>query len=149
VAEWSMTWVGHPFIGPAISLHVASIKAFQILEDNNSIQVLIVKDHNGKTSLHVLFTVIEELQENDFKCQITNRTLRDNINLEKGGSVAFSPPKELMELLLKSPEADGQDQGGYDFDPGCDDKIESVAYIEDEAGFLPLELGQLQKSFNF
>ena len=110
-----------------------SIKAFQVLLDNN-IGGITIKDCRGQTPLHVLFDTIDDMQEQEYKRRLSNRTLGDNIDLEKGGPVAFNPPKELIDILLKPP---GAEQFG--FDPAKDDRT-SAAYTEDNSGYLPLHL---------
>lgn len=102
-----------------------SMRLFQILEDQN-IGAVTTKDAQGKTPLHVLFDVVRDLQEHDYKRQISSRSPRYNIDLRKGGPVAFSPPKELIEILLKAPDSIGRDAKT------------SASYVEDNSGFLPL-----------
>lgn len=128
-------WACHFYARSTHSLNSASIglKAFQLLEDQN-IQAVITRDYDGKTPLHVLFDVVATLQENDHKRQVSNRSLRDNVDLVHGGPVAFDPPKPLIDFLMKSPYSDGQDQA-FRYDP---DKPSSAAFVEDEDGYLPL-----------
>ena len=118
-----------------------NVKAIQILEDNH-IQALTSKDLNGKTPLQIFFDTVLELQDTDYKRHLANRTLRDNVDLINGGLTTgwptpFRPPKELVELLIKSPETDGQ-EALFRFDARSDDKTLSAAFVEDPAGGLPL-----------
>jgi serine/threonine protein kinase/ankyrin repeat protein len=118
-----------------------NVKAIQILEDNH-IQALISKDLNGKTPLQIFFDTVLELQDTDYKRHLANRTLRDNVDLINGGLTTgwptpFRPPKQLVELLIKSPETDGQ-EALFRFDARSDDKTLSAAFVEDPSGGLPL-----------
>jgi ankyrin repeat protein len=118
-----------------------NINAIQILEDNH-VQALTSKDLNGKTPLQIFFDTVIELQDMDYKRHLANRTLRDNVDLIDGGlttewSTPFRPPKQLVELLIKSPETDGQEPL-FRFDARSDDKALSAAFVEDPSGGLPL-----------
>jgi serine/threonine protein kinase/ankyrin repeat protein len=118
-----------------------NVKAIQILEDNH-VQALTSKDLNGKTPLQIFFDTVLELQELDYKRHLANRTLRDNVDLINGGLVTggptpFRPPKQLVQLLIKSPETDGQEPL-FRFDARSDDKTLSAAFVEDPSGGLPL-----------
>jgi ankyrin repeat protein len=112
-----------------------TIKMIQLLEDHY-IQALTVKDQDGKTPLHICFDVIAEQQDIELKRNLSNHASRDNLDLNKGGPVAFTPPLQLIELLVKSPEADGQDVGHFRGD--VSERAISAAFCEDPSGALPL-----------
>ena len=80
----------------------------QLLEDHY-IQALTVRDLKGMTPLHISFDLITEQQDLERKRSLSNHGLRDIVDLVWGGPVGFKPPLQLIELLVKSPEADGQD----------------------------------------
>ncbi|KAL3923260.1 MAG: hypothetical protein SGILL_001758 [Bacillariaceae sp.] len=113
--------------GPSISN-----KIFQMLLDNN-ISSVTHQDIEGQTPLHVMFSVVSDVQESEYQRLVANRSLRHEVDLTVGGPVAFSPPKPLVELLLKSPEVDGQDFFSEDGGHGT-----TAAHLEDENGLLPL-----------
>ena len=131
-------WACHFFARSTTALGSSSlpIKAFQTLVDNN-IEAVTAKDVDGKTPLHVLFSVVAEQQEAEYQRHVANRTLRDNVDLVQGGPAAFKPPKQLIDLLLKSPDAVGSEQG-FRFDPGHEKRPSSASYVEDINGVLPL-----------
>lgn len=134
----SLHWACHFYARSTLALGNSSlpVKAFQTIVDNN-VEALVTQDNEGKTPLHVLFSVVAEQQDQDHQRQLANRTLRDNIDLVMGGPPAFKPAKELIELLLKSPDTDGQDY--LRFDTGRDEKKPvAAAYVEDMSGLLPL-----------
>ncbi|KAG7344095.1 ankyrin repeat domain protein [Nitzschia inconspicua] len=113
--------------GPSISN-----KIFQILLDHN-IAAVTHQDIEGKTPLHVMFAVVASIQESEYQRLVANRSLRYEVDLTLGGPSAFQPPKQLLELLLKSPDIDGQDYFSEDGGHGV-----TAAYLEDENGLLPL-----------
>lgn len=134
-------WACHFYARSSLALESSSItaKAIQIVVDNN-IEAVITQDADGRTPLHVLFRIVAEHQEQEHQRLVANRTFRDDIDLVGGGPAAFKPSKQLIELLLKSPDADGQDQG-FRFDTGRDEKKPSAAsYVEDVNGLLPLHI---------
>lgn len=134
-------WACHFFArnsaaGSAVSAHKGgpsiSNKIFQILLDNN-IAAVTHQDIEGKTPLHVMFSVVASIQESEHQRLVANRSLRHEIDLTVGGPPAFQPPKQLLELLLKSPDVDGQDYFSEDGGHGM-----TAAHMEDENGLLPL-----------
>ena len=114
------------------------VSGFQILVDMH-VDAVIAGDKEGKTPLHVLFSAVADHQEREHQRLLSNRTLRDHIDLAKGGPAAFNPELGLIELLLTVPESDGQDP--FRFDGGRDDKKPSAAsYVEDTDGLLALHI---------
>ena len=114
------------------------VTGVQILVDMH-VDAVVACDKEGKTPLHVLFSVVADHQEREHQRLLSNRTLRDHIDLAKGGPAAFNPELGLIELLLKVPESDGLDP--FRFDGGRDDKKPSAAsYVEDACGLLPLHI---------
>lgn len=112
------------------------VKGVQTLVDNH-VEAVITCDVEGKTPLHLLFSVVADCQGQEHQRLVSNRTSRDHINLQEGGPAAFRPEKGLIELLLTAPESDGQDL--FRFDGGREDKKPSAAsYVEDIKGLLPL-----------
>lgn len=112
-------------IGPCISN-----KIFQIILDHN-IEALTFQDMNGETPLHVMFSVVAEIQNRE-----RQRLRATEIDLMVGGPTAFNPPKQLVGLLLKCPDIDGQDIGHNYNEQGH--PLVSAASLENKKGFLPL-----------
>ena len=112
------------------------LKVLQLLEDHY-IQALTLADTFGKTPLQICFDVVGEQQELESRRYVANQTLRDNVDLVNGGPAAFKPPLRLIELLLKSPEADGQEHAPFRFD-AREDRSTSAAFCEDRNGALAL-----------
>lgn len=122
-------------LGPSIST-----KVFQILVDQY-VEAVALPDAHGDTPLHVIFKVVADVQDKEWQRLKGNQSsvllrMSDKIDLIVGGPAAFSPPKALLELLLKSPDADGQDS--YYEDSAPTKGTETAAYMEDESGCLPL-----------
>ncbi|KAL3924463.1 MAG: hypothetical protein SGILL_001035, partial [Bacillariaceae sp.] len=113
--------------GPGISN-----KIFQTLLDNN-ISAVTHQDISGQSPMHVMFSVVADIQESEYQRLVANRNLRYDVDLNVGGPVAFSPPMQLVELLLKSPDVDGQDYHSENGGHGV-----TAAHLEDENGLLPL-----------
>lgn len=135
----ALHWACHFYARSTMALGTSSLplKAFQLLLDNN-IEAVTTQDCDGKTPLHILFDVVAEQHDNEFQRLVANRTLRENVDFQSGGPPGFKPAKELIELLLKSPDADGQDQA-FRFDTGRESKKPSTAsQVEDMNGLLPL-----------
>ncbi len=131
-------WACHFYARSTLALGNSSlpVKSFQIIFDNNA-EAVVTQDNDGRTPLHVLFNVVAEQQDQDHQRLLANRTLRDNIDLTKGGPPAFKPSKSLIELLLKAPDADVQDN--FRFEAGRDEKKPvAAAFVEDMNGLLPL-----------
>ena len=123
--------LNHSEVGPSISN-----KIFQIILDHN-IEALTFQDRNGETPLHVMFSVIAEIQNRERQRQSANRNIKAmEINLSAGGPTAFNPPKQLVELLLKCPDIDGQDIGHNYNEQGH--PLVSAAALENKKGLLPL-----------
>mmetsp|Transcript_10337 Transcript_10337/g.30241 ORF Transcript_10337/g.30241 Transcript_10337/m.30241 type:complete len:1951 (+) Transcript_10337:118-5970(+) len=118
-------------VGPSISN-----KIFQIILNHN-IEALTFQDVNGETPLHVMFSVIAEIQNMERQRITANRNIKaTEVNLTMGGPPAFNPPKQLLELLLKCPDVDGQDIGHNYNDKG--QRLVSAASLENKYGILPL-----------
>jgi len=118
-------------VGPSISN-----KIFQIILNHN-IEALTFQDVNGETPLHVMFSVVAESQNMERQRVTANRNIKGTeINLTIGGPTAFNPPKQLVELLLKCPDIDGQDIGHNYNDQG--QPLVSAASLENKSGLLPL-----------
>ena len=125
------TSVNHSQVGPSISN-----KIFQIILDHN-IEALTFQDLNGETPLHVMFSVVADIQNRERQRLSSNRKIRaTEINLTTGGPTAFNPPKQLIELLLKCPDIDGQDIGHNYNEQGH--PLVSAASLENKSGLLPL-----------
>ena len=123
--------LNHSEIGPSISN-----KIFQIILDHN-IEALTFQDINGETPLHVIFSVVAEIQNLERQRFTANRNIRaTEINLTIGGPAAFNPPKQLVQLLLKCPDIDGQDIGHNYNEQGH--PLVSAASLENKKGLLPL-----------
>ena len=115
-------------VGPSIGL-----KIFQIILDHN-IKALTSQDNNGESPLHVMFSVVAEIQDTEWKSN-RNQKYR-GLNLTVGGPAAFNPSKQLIELLLKCPDTDGQDiKQLYD---ELGQPLVSAASLENKSGLLPL-----------
>jgi len=131
-------WACHFYSRSSLFLEESGLplRAFQTIVDNN-IDALTSVDVNGKTPLHVLFGAVAEHQTLEHERLKANRKIQDEVDLLKGGPPGFSPPKCLIELLLKSPESDGQETGSR-FESVREEKKLSAAHIEDTDGCLPL-----------
>jgi len=118
-------------VGPSISN-----KIFQTIVDHN-IGALTFQDTNGETPLHVMFSVVAEIQnleQQRFAANGNDRAMEPDLTI--GGPTAFNPPKQLVALLLKSPDTDGQDIG-YDYNEQGH-PLDSAASLENKKGLLPL-----------
>ncbi len=127
----SSNTLNHSEVGPSISN-----KIFQIIVDHN-IEALTFQDRNGETPLHVTFSVIAEIQNQEKQRLTANRNIRTTeMNLKNGGPTAFNPPKQLVGLLLKCPDIDGQDIGHNFNEQGH--PLVSAASLENKKGLLPI-----------
>eukprot|EP00934_Nitzschia_sp_Nitz4_P003396 Nitzschia sp. Nitz4//scaffold137_size62074//51311//57656//NITZ4_006427-RA/size62074-snap-gene-0.20-mRNA-1//1//CDS//3329535736//3386//frame0 len=132
-------WAAHFYARSMLALEQSSlsVKIIQTLVDNN-VEAVIVQDCDGNTPLHVLFAVVAEQQNLEHQRLVANRTVRSDLDLFQGGPIGFVPPKDLVELFLKLPEADGLEPA-YRFETGRDDKKPpSSSHVEDVNGLLPL-----------
>mmetsp|Transcript_59531 Transcript_59531/g.145847 ORF Transcript_59531/g.145847 Transcript_59531/m.145847 type:complete len:2043 (+) Transcript_59531:649-6777(+) len=123
-------------LGPCIST-----KVFQILVDQY-VEAVTLVDADGDTPLHVIFKVVSNIHDERWeRSKPTENTVplrvNEHIDLNRGGPEPFCPPKALIELLLKSPNADGQDPFA-DTAGGKNGGAETAAYIEDGFGCLPI-----------
>ena len=79
----------------------------QLLLDNH-VEALISQDALGMTPLHVLFYAVAQHQEAEWARMARNKTFRDDVDLILGGSkmhVAFDPPTDLLEMMLRPPDS--------------------------------------------
>ncbi|KAL3938529.1 MAG: hypothetical protein SGBAC_006580 [Bacillariaceae sp.] len=121
-------WASHFYArGAAAGLtgSYISTKAFQILIDTN-IEALTVTDANGRTPLHVLFASFFRPKEEACQIKRAQGLLDTHIDLYNGGPEPFNPPTEIVELLVRSPDEDTDE--------------ENACHIEDEKGYLPLHV---------
>jgi len=84
-----------------------SFGSVQLLLDNY-IEALVSQDALGMTPLHVLFYAVAQHQESEWARMARNKTFRDDVDLLMGGSdlhVAFDPPSDLLEMLLRPPDS--------------------------------------------
>jgi ankyrin repeat protein len=84
-----------------------SFGTVQLLLDNH-IGALMSQDALGMTPLHVLFYAVAQHQEAEWDRMARNKTFHDDVDLVLGGSkmhVAFDPPSDLLEMLLRPPDS--------------------------------------------
>lgn len=112
-----------------------SFGSVQLLLDTH-IEALMRPDSLGMTPLHVLFFAVAQQQESEWARMARNKNFRDDVDLLVGGSdlhVAFDPPADLLEMLLRPPDSNlallpmGER-------PIC------AAHAEDHKGQLPLHI---------
>jgi serine/threonine protein kinase len=133
-------WACHFYARSMVATGVSTLPVVgvQSLVDIH-IEAVLSCDTEGKTPLHLLFSIVAEQQHQEHQRLLSNGTLRDHVDLETGGPAAFKPDTGLIELLLKVPESDGYD--AFRFDNGRDDKKPFAAsYVEDKYGLLPLHI---------
>ena len=83
-----------------------------------------------------MFSAVAEIQDVE-RQRVTNVNCRPkDMNLTLGGPAAFNPPKQLVGLLLKCPDIDGQDIGHSYNEKG--QPLVSAASLENNSGHLPL-----------
>jgi len=100
-----------------------SVRVVQMLLDHYT-EGLLVQDTNGKTPLHLLFDVVLAQQDVEWQRLLRNQLIRTDVDLRMGQAVpVYSPPRELVDLLLRCPDSETQ---------------RSAAHVEDEEGRLPL-----------
>ena len=120
-------YTGH---GPSVSM-----KTIQLLLDHH-IEVLVTGDLEEKTPLHLLFDAVADVQEAQWNRLQRNKSERSNLDLVNGGPIAFSPPMELLEVLVNySNEAN---HTNHHAPPTANLEERSAVFMEDVNGRLPI-----------
>ena len=104
------------------------LKVIQSLLDH-FMEATVLQDKGGLTPMHVLFEAASAQQEMEWTRIKRNKSIRDTVDLRKGGG-GFAPPPALIEMLLKHALQD-------------DDRPNTAAHLEDPQGHLALHLALL------
>ena len=104
------------------------MKTIHLLLDHY-MEALVTGDLEDKTPLHLLFDAVKEVQEQEWKRLVRNKAERNDLDLIHGGiaqaadnldgsnndktksTVNFSPPLELLEILISGSHGGGSAAG--------------------------------------
>eukprot|EP00543_Licmophora_paradoxa_P004144 CAMPEP_0202452004 /NCGR_PEP_ID=MMETSP1360-20130828/10290_1 /ASSEMBLY_ACC=CAM_ASM_000848 /TAXON_ID=515479 /ORGANISM="Licmophora paradoxa, Strain CCMP2313" /LENGTH=988 /DNA_ID=CAMNT_0049070699 /DNA_START=15 /DNA_END=2977 /DNA_ORIENTATION=+ len=111
------------------------IRCFQMLLDHHIEALLVEETEMGMTPLHLVFQVVLEMQDSEWKRLQRNKTVRDNVDLVHGGPGGFTQiPVEYIKELLRTPDSDDK------LPSHVAERTVCAAHIEDPGGRLPLHL---------